>query len=532
MRPILLATLLLTALALAGCGGQPVGADRASSRPGAAQSVGIDGVSIELPARWDAFTRRIAPDDAVAVIWAASRPFSERSPRPEFPRRTLAALSGDDLALEIVSQAPQVDSAAWPLRDPIVLADGYFLADAYEGQPAPGVSTQIIEAGLGGRAFYVQVYFGRIHPTVAMRARANQVLATLAVAGSSRQRKEREGGFVRFDDPEVGASGRYPVGWQHARALTNLVLPREVLTLATYPLRRVAKAGECAPDTARADMRPGGAFIWLLEYRPPWGGVWADLRRDRFPPRPRHFELRRNGLGSNISCFSGPGYSMTFRDADRPFQLLVAFGGRPANLRLEEVEAILDSLRFDTLSPPPADPYAGWPIFNDNPGDSLRPPPGWAAAAAMFPPDKTARPRPLFFASNRPLRGLPSTFVRFVDELPGPFPAMALGDGFPPDGVLLWVLEEEKGDASAAFPPIGRGWPARDDLRQVAAPRGTADQLRWLRTGGSFRGYRFSVWIAAGPQASEADLAFASKNSESLAVSGCGRDRFDDCPDQ
>src|SRR6266511_2340531 len=75
-------------------------------------------------------------------------------------------------------------------------------------------------------------------------------------------------GLVRFHDSETGVAGRYPDGWHRARALTNQVLPREVLTLATYPLRGGAKAGECAPDTARADMPPGGVFVWLLEYRP------------------------------------------------------------------------------------------------------------------------------------------------------------------------------------------------------------------------------------------------------------------------
>ncbi len=179
-------------------------------------------------------------------------------------------------------------------------------------------------------------------------------------------------GLVRFHDSETGVAGRYPDGWHRARALTNQVLPREVLTLATYPLRGGAKAGECAPDTARADMPPGGVFVWLLEYRPARGDVWVDLPRDRFPPRPSRFRIPRERLAP-VSCFDGPGYSTTFRAADRPFQLLVAFGREPSDDRLNEVESILDRLEFDPLPAPPSDPYAGWPLINDNPGDSLRP---------------------------------------------------------------------------------------------------------------------------------------------------------------
>jgi hypothetical protein len=534
--PAVALAVLALAVVVSGCGAEGNGAEapRAIAEARATQSVGIDGVSIDLPAGWDTYTTRIGPDETVAVIWAASRRFAESSPRPEFPHETLTGLPEDGIAVEIVAQPPQVDSASWPLlAPPISLADGYFLADAYEGQPAPHVSTQIIEARMAGRALYVQVYFGRNQPDDTMRAWANRVLASLAVSASAavRPREVREDGFVRFEDPEVGVSGRYPDGWHRARALTNLVLPREVLALATFPLRGGAKAGECAPDRARADMPPGGAFIWLVEYRPPRGDVWADLPRDRFPPRPGRFEIRPGDLAEGVSCFRGPGLSTTFRAADRPFQVLIAFGGQPTDKRLAEVEAILDSLRFEELPSPPPDPYAGWPPINDTPGDSLRPPPGWPAAASMFPPDKTPRPRPLFFASNHPLAGLPAKLVPYVEGLPGPWPSAAL-DAFPANGVLLWVLEQEKGEASAEFPPIGRGWPSRDDFRPADVLTEPAPDARWLRAGGSFRGYRFSVWVGAGPEASGAEVALALKGAASLAVSGCWRDVIDDCPDR
>lgn len=518
-------SVLILLVVLPGCGGERIGPEASSDAP--ARSVGIDGVSIQLPAGWDAYTRWLGPDKTVAEIWAASGRFVESPPRPDFPHETLAALPEDGIAVEIVAQPPQVDSASWPLLAQISLADGYFLADGYEGQPGPHVSSQIIEARLANRALYVQVFFGRTRPDAAMRASANRVLATLF-----RPREVVEGDLVRFEDPAVGISGRYPQGWYRERALTRQSDPREVLTLATYPLRGGAEAGECAPNTARADMPPDGTFIWLLEYRPFGGDAWPRLLRERFPPRPEHFELRRSDLSDdNPWCFSGFGYTTTFRAADRPFQLLVAFGGQPTDERLAEVERILDSLEFDPLAPPPPDPYASWPSVNDNPGDSLRPPPGWPATAAMFRSGTTPRPRPLFFASNRPLPGLPERLVRFVHELPGPFPAQALA-AFPSDGVLLWVLEDEKGNASPQFPPIGRRWPKRADFRETDAPTRAPPGVRWLRTGGSFNGYRFSLWIAAGPQASDDDLELALKSAASLAVSGCWREAADDCPDE
>ena len=338
-------------------------------------------------------------------------------------------------------------------------------------------------------------------------------------------------GSVR--DTDLGVAFSYPCAWERAPApLTSSVDPREVVALATYPLRvRGTGGGPCvALRDELATMPAGGALIWLLEYRPPRGDVWADLPRERFPERPRRFELSRADLQAGL-CGAGLGTSLTFRDANRPFQLWLLMGEDVRGARLAEIREILDSLRFDELPAPPPDPYAGWPLINDNPGDSLRPPPRWAAAAAMFPPGRTRRPRPLFFASNRPLAGLPHELVPHVDELPGPWPARAVADPFPADGVLLWVLEEEPGGASDEFPPIGRGWPRGDDFRPADAPAKADSELRWLRAGGSFRGYRFSVSIAAAPAATAADRELALKSAASLAVSGCWRDEVDDCSD-
>ncbi len=80
----------LSGFALAGCGGEVIDADLVGAS-GEGRSIGIDGVSIELPSGWDGYATP-GSDGAVAAIWAASTAFSEPSGRPEFPRWTLAAL--------------------------------------------------------------------------------------------------------------------------------------------------------------------------------------------------------------------------------------------------------------------------------------------------------------------------------------------------------------------------------------------------------------------------------------------------------
>lgn len=368
---------------------------------------------------------------------------------------------------------------------------------------------------------------------------AVSVLAGCGSAGAEPS-EDRDAGSIAFEDPELGLSVEYPAGWHRADALTNVVMPRELVALATYPLQGGGQGG--GPCAAKRDLDaipPDGALIWLREYRPLRGDVWAELRRSNFPPRPERLEISREDLHPN-SCTTGVGYAprvsglsytTSFRDAERPLQLSLVFGSQVTEARLAEVERILETLRLGELPPPPPDPYARWPLLTDNPGDSLRTPPGWPAAGAMFPPGETPRPRPLFFTSNRPLNGLPSRLTPHVDRLPRPWPAEAIAEGFPADGVLLWVLEERPGADSEIFPPIARGWPSEEDLQPVSAPTEAHPGLRWLRAGGTWKGYRFSAWIVSGPEASAGDRALATKSAASLAVSGCWRNGVQDCPD-
>ena len=447
-------------------------------------------------------------------------------------RELFARLPRDGVVISAVSSWQAAGRTARPLTPPIKLADGYFLADAYEGQPAPHVSTQLILGRVGDRFLNVQVFFGRNDPDEAMRAEADAVLATLAASGQPPA--PAPAGWRQHHAPDPGVHATIPDGWHLGdEPLTNSSHPREVLALATYPLQGGGNGGgPCvAAQPALAPMPADGALIWLLEYRPARGDVWADLPRSRFPPRPDSFAVARGDLQPGL-CGAGLGLGTTFRDADRPFQLWLLFGERVSDARLTEVTQILDGLGFADLPAPPPDPFAGWPVINTNPGDSLRPAPGWAATATMFPVDKTPRPRALFFTSNRPLFGLPPKLVPHVERLPGPMPSAAVANEFPKDGVLLWIIEEsDRWQIGSDFKPIDRHWPSPDDFQPAEVLTKANPELEWRHAGGESRGYRFSIWVASGPEASAEDRQLALKSAASLAVSGCGRDAIDDCPD-
>src|SRR5687767_4080468 len=107
---------LVVLVGLGACGGQTTdtrSSDSAREEP--TNVIELDGVSIEVPPRWDGYALRIGPREEVTVIWAASTPFVEPSPPPEFPHDTLAALPEDGIAVEVVAQPPQTDSVSWTL---------------------------------------------------------------------------------------------------------------------------------------------------------------------------------------------------------------------------------------------------------------------------------------------------------------------------------------------------------------------------------------------------------------------------------
>jgi hypothetical protein len=140
----------------------------------------LDSLSMRLPVGWDGFAKYVA-DDIPALYAASTRwPDLGQNLERESLRELFERLPPDGIVVSTVS-GPNVDPDARAFALPITLADGYFLADSYEGQPAPRISTQIIFGRVGERYLNAQVFFGRNQPTESMRAEANDVLASLSL---------------------------------------------------------------------------------------------------------------------------------------------------------------------------------------------------------------------------------------------------------------------------------------------------------------------------------------------------------------
>jgi hypothetical protein len=296
----------------------------------------------------------------------------------------------------------------------------------------------------------------------------------------------------------AGISVVPPRGWHVlAPRVTALVYPVDRLLLTSYRARR---GGNCAPDRAEDELPADGALVYVFEYRPRVGKV--RFRRSAFPPRPPHFALPRRALG-NYECWHVPSYSLRFRAAGRPFQAHVAFGPRAGAARRAQVLRALDSLRITRIAPPPPDPYAGWHGLVDEPGDTLRTPPGWLAAG-MLSPRRQAQPRTLFVTANQSLPALPERPDQRLHALPRDFPERLL-HGFPPGGVLLWIREERPGPA-----------PSSPGFRPVRPPRAV---LQLQRKVVGERGTRFSLRLLSGPTASEADRSRALQAARAFGYS-------------
>jgi len=177
--------------------------------------------------------------------------------------------------------------------------------------------------------------------------------------------------------------------------------PLERLLLTSYP---AARGGGCSPERAEHQLPPGGALVYLFEYQGQFGSAWNQYHPRDFPPKPTHFALTGRTL-ANYECWQVPSYLIRFSAAGRNFQMHVALGPRPTAARRAQVLRVLDSLRFSPLRPTPRHKNSRWRTLLDEPGDTLRSPPGWSADVTTSP-RRYPPPRALFFASNLPLTGL------------------------------------------------------------------------------------------------------------------------------
>jgi hypothetical protein len=146
------------------------------------RKLALGGLSVELLEDWDGFAKDIGPPhEQVPAVYVANASWPDRGQDLSVAAivEAFERLPPDGIVVAVSASPGGHEEPVRALRRPIKLADGYFLADMYEGQPAPHISTQIIGGRLGDRDLSIQVYFGRNDPTDAMRAEANRVLATI-----------------------------------------------------------------------------------------------------------------------------------------------------------------------------------------------------------------------------------------------------------------------------------------------------------------------------------------------------------------
>lgn len=146
-------------------------------------------------------------------------------------------------------------------------------------------------------------------------------------------------GYVRHSDLDDGLSIRIPAAWTFHQDPSGPAEPRTVFAVGSWPF---PTGGECAPTAAQAEVPPDGAFFWLIEYRDPQG--------NDFPERGERFVLDEATL-ANYECSVVPSYLIRFQDADRFFQLHVAFGPEASPSPRSEVLRALQSLEVTAPVP-------------------------------------------------------------------------------------------------------------------------------------------------------------------------------------
>ena len=163
-------------------------------------------------------------------------------------------------------------------------------------------------------------------------------------------------GWTTYRDDRRGYEVSFPSGWHRARrSLSTVVDPREILSVATYPLRPTPRErngyGRCyaaigVPAPSLDDFGPRDAIISIQERlrrrrRP---GGYADRQRPlRLPPLDPHYPR-----GYPTSCtrprwiaFHG------FRDAGRNFYAFAAVGRAASAETRRDTRRVLESLAFE-----------------------------------------------------------------------------------------------------------------------------------------------------------------------------------------
>lgn len=176
-RPVVI--LAVVAIA-AGVIGGLIGARTASSTASVAPPV----LTFEEAVSWSTLQTRLPPPagDKVQIAWTANVPFAGDDTVTGFPLETAKTLPPNGVVVYASSAADVSNPDEYrELTLPLSLSDGRFIADDYENQPAPHVSTATIGARLEHRYVLVHVWFGAKQPSPESRAAADEALSRLRV---------------------------------------------------------------------------------------------------------------------------------------------------------------------------------------------------------------------------------------------------------------------------------------------------------------------------------------------------------------
>ena len=226
-----------------------------------------------------------------------------------------ASLPGDGivvLATECCGEIPDPTNVNFPLAQlPLTLPQQ--VSSEWEGY-VPGTGRSELLAQVNGRYLQVWIYYGTPYPSDEVRAQAQGALDRLIVAPS-------EAGYIRADE-QNGLSIGVPRGWFVSPEPINTWVssPREVLAMATYPLR---PGGEAVtdfqlPSHAIDDLGPDDMLIW----------VSAAGTGSGFPPRPERFEPSEPCEGWSRLCPEADGLGLVPVDGVHGWWLGFSDGGR------------------------------------------------------------------------------------------------------------------------------------------------------------------------------------------------------------
>jgi hypothetical protein len=167
------------------------------------------------------------------------------------------------------------------------------------------------------------------------------VLGALACSGcgAGATAGATSGDWHVFASADFGISIRYPADWHVAHdSLTGVEWPPDILAVSSFPLAQPRPDPNCAPVTARSAIPEDGVFIYLFENT--GAPSLEEASMQEFPSRPEHFTLDKP---VHYDCF-GISHRVAFRERDRLFQAMVAFGPETGAEMRETVLEVLDSI--------------------------------------------------------------------------------------------------------------------------------------------------------------------------------------------